>query len=218
MVNNDVADYIIKNNLYSFPKIYDDLYFRNLRKAVKPNMSKHRHEHTLGVELTAACLAMRYDASLINKARIAGILHDCAKSMKDDDVLSLCKKYNIPIDDYEKENPFMLHGKTGAHLAKSAYGIDDIDILSAINYHTVGRPDMTLLEKIIFTADYIEPGRNKAKNLDYLRKLAFTDLDEAVYRIVEGTLDYLKESEEPINETIYDVYDFYKELHDIKNK
>ena len=212
------ASYIKSNHLYSFEKEYDHLYFRDLRKAIKSNMTKKRHEHSIGVEFTATCLAMRYDVNLMNKARIAGILHDCAKCMDDKDVIELCDKHNIPVNKYEKEYPFMLHGKTGAHLAKEEYGINDIDILESIKYHTVGRPNMTLLEKIIFTADYIEPGRDKAPNLEYLRNLAFIDLDEAVYRIVEDTIKYLKESGEAINEVIYDVYDFYKNLYESRQK
>jgi len=214
MVCKDVAKYICANNLYGFEKEYEHMYFRNLRKEIRKNMTKKRHEHSIGVEFTATCLAMRYDVNLINKARIAGILHDCAKCMDDKDVIELCKKHNIPVNKYENEHPFMLHGKTGAHLAKVEYGIEDIDILDAITYHTVGRPNMTLLEKIIFTADYIEPGRDQAPNLEYLRNLAFTDLDEAVYRIVTDTIQYLKDYNEPINEVIFDVYDFYKNLYE----
>lgn len=217
-VDKKVGSYILENFLYSFKKTYDHMYFRELRKAIKPNMSKKRHEHSIGVEFTATCLAMRYDPTLLNKARIAGILHDCAKCMEDKDVIELCKKHNIPVNEYEKEHPFMLHGKTGAHLAKVEYGIDDLDILSAITYHTVGRPNMTLLEKIIFTADYIEPGRDKAPNLEYLRNLAFIDLDEAVYRIVGDTIAYLKDYNEPINGVIFDVYDFYKDLYENRSK
>ncbi len=214
LVCKSVADYILDENLYEFVKVYEDMYFRTLRKAVKERMSKHRHEHTIGVEMTAAALAMRYDEAVMNKARIAGILHDCAKSLDNKDAIKLCEKHNVYINDYEREHPFMLHGKTGAIIAKSEYGIKDIDILSAITYHTVGRPNMTLLEKIIFLADYIEPGRNKASNLEYYRRLSFTDIDEAVFRVVEGTLEYLKSSKEPINQVIYEVYDFYKDLHD----
>ncbi len=181
-------------------------------------MNKKRHEHSIGVEFTATCLAMKYDVRLINKARIAGILHDCGKCMKDKEALQYCYYNNIPVTAYEAENPFMLHGKTGAHLAEYKYGIKDLDILSAIRHHTVGKPNMTLLEKIIFTADYIEPGRDAAPNLSYLRTLSFADLDEAVYRIVVDTIAYLKEYNEPINEIIFEVHDFYKELYENRSK
>lgn len=218
MVDDRVYDYILNNNLYSFENKYDEMYFRNLRKAIKPTMNKKRHEHSIGVEFTSTCLAMKYDATLMNKARIAGILHDCGKCMKDDEALQYCYDNNIPVNDYEAENPFMLHGKTGAHLAEHKYGIKDLDILSAIRYHTVGVPNMTLLEKIVFTADYIEPGRDQAPNLEYLRTLAFNDLDEAVYRIVVDTIQYLKDYNEPINEIIFDVHDFYKDLYENRCK
>ena len=85
--------------------------------------------------------------------------------MENDKLLSACEKYHLPATDVEKRNPYLLHARVGSYLAKKEYKIEDPEILSAILYHPTGSPGMTLLEQIIFTADYIEPGRKQAPNL-----------------------------------------------------
>ena len=165
-------------------------------------------EHTVGVEYTAAALAMCHGAS-VSEARIAGLLHDCAKCLSDRRQLSVCEKYGISVSELEKRNPFLLHAKVGACLAREKYGVEKEDILNAILYHTTGREEMSLLEKIIFVADYIEPGRKKASNLEEIRKLAFQDLDQAMIRILEDTLSYLEGSGgevDPMTETTLRYY------------
>lgn len=193
----------------------DREYYKKLRKKVKDVMTKSRYEHTLGVEFTAASLAMRYEVD-IEKAELAGLLHDCAKCIDSEDTLDECKKYNIELTDVEKRNPFLIHSKLGAVHAKKLYGVDDEDIISAIRFHTTGKPDMTMLEKIIFIADYIEPGRDKAPNLKEIRKMSFMDIDEAMYMILKDTLDYLDKGEGEKDELTRDTYLFYKNIHDMK--
>lgn len=211
-VCKDVCSYINDYDLYGFATEYSEDYFKELRKKVKKNISKNRYEHTLGVEFTSASLAMRYDSALINKARIAGILHDCAKNIGEDKLIKVCKDNNLPISEYDKKNAeSLLHGRVGAIYAGEIYDIDDMEIIDAIKYHTLGRPQMTLLEKIVFTADYIEPGRDKAANLELIRRTAFLDIDEAVYLIVRDTIDYLKNKGDVIAPVIYDVFEYYKE-------
>ena len=152
-----------------------------------------RFEHTLGVEYTAAALAMCHGCGL-REAQAAGLLHDCAKCLSDEKRLSICRKNGIPVETLEQQNPFLLHAKVGAYLARSKYGVENPDILNAIQNHTTGRPGMSLLEKIIFVADYIEPGRKNAPNLGEIRKLAFQDIDRALLRILDDTLSYLSGS------------------------
>lgn len=154
---------------------------------------RKRFEHTLGVEYTAAALAMCHGAS-VSDARIAGLLHDCAKCLSDRAQLTACERYGISVSELEKRNPFLLHAKVGACLARKKYGVEKEDILNAILYHTTGREGMCLLEKIVFVADYIEPGRKKAPNLEEIRRLAFRDLDAAMIKILEDTLSYLESS------------------------
>ena len=195
----------------------DREYYKKLRKNVKDVMTKSRYEHTLGVEFTAASLAMRYEVD-IEKAELAGLLHDCAKCIDSEDTLDECMKYNIELTDVEKRNPFLIHSKLGAVHAKKLYGVDDEDIISAIRFHTTGKPDMTMLEKIIFIADYIEPGRDKAPNLKEIRKMSFIDIDEAMYMILKDTLDYLDKGEGEKDELTRDTYLFYKNIHDMKQE
>lgn len=190
-------------------------YYKKLRKKVKDVMTKARYEHTLGVEFTAASLAMRYGVD-IDKAEIAGLLHDCAKCIDDEDKFDDCKKYKIELTDVEKRNPFLIHSKLGAVYANKLYGIDDEEVISAIRFHTTGKPDMTLLEKIIFIADYIEPGRDKAPNLKEIRQMAFIDIDEAMYMILKDTLDYLDKGEGEKDELTKETFLYYKEIHDKK--
>ncbi len=165
---------------------------------IRAVQSAKRFEHTMGVAYTACALAMRYDCD-IEKAYTAGLLHDCAKHLKDEKLLSLALKYDLGVSDLERRFPFLLHGKVGALIAKKTFDIHDEDILNAVTYHTSGRPAMSLLEKIVFISDYIEPNRDKAENLPYLRKLAFEDIDLTVLRISEDTVRYLTELDKEVD-------------------
>ena len=175
---------------------------------MKKVQDARRFEHTLGVEYTAAALAMRYGAN-VTEALTAGLLHDCAKCLTDEKRLSICEKRNIPMTDLERRNPFLLHAKVGAYLAREKYGVKNQNILNAIHNHTTGRQDMSLLEKIVFVADYIEPGRKQAPNLAEIRKLAFQNLDEALMKILEDTLRYLKASGGEIDPMTEETWNYY---------
>lgn len=171
---------------------------KTIRETVKKAQSEKRFEHTLGVAYTAAALAMKYGVDL-EKAYLAGLLHDCAKCIPHEEQIRICCKNEIAVSDFEKRNSSLLHGKVGSFLARTQYNITDEDILNAISYHTTGRPEMSLLEKIIFTADYIEPGRSKAQHLSEIRKMAFEDIDGAVLWILRDTLEYLKNCDNEID-------------------
>lgn len=171
-------------------------------------MDDSRFEHTLGVMYTCSALAMRYSYDL-EKAMLAGLLHDCAKCMPNAKKLKMAEKHQLEISNLERKNPFMLHAKLGAFLAKKKYDIEDPEILDAIRWHTTGRPDMTLLDKIVYVSDYIEPKRDKAPNLAKIRQLAFIDLDKALLRILEDTLGYLGDSSEHVDAMTKKTYDYY---------
>lgn len=180
-----------------------------IRKQLVKALDSKRYEHTQGVAYTSAALAMRYGED-IQKAELAGLLHDCAKCLDNDKKIQICKKHNIEISEAEQHNPFLLHAKVGGFLAKSKYKIEDEEIIDAVLYHTTGRPGMSLLEKIVYIADYIEPGRNHAPNLDEIRRLCFQDLDEALLKILEDILVHLKESKKEIDPMTQMTYEFYK--------
>lgn len=179
-----------------------------LRKQMEKVQDEKRYEHTLGVAFTAASLAMRYGAD-VKQAQVAGLLHDCAKCMTNEERLSICKKNKLEVTPVEKANPFLLHAKVGAFLAKEKYGIQDEEILSAVRCHTTGRPNMTLLEKIVFTADYIEPSRKTAPNLDEVRTMAFQNLDIALCKILSDTLNYLDTVDQEIDPMTKETYHYY---------
>lgn len=179
-----------------------------LRKQMEKVQDEKRYEHTLGVAFTAASLAMRYGSD-VKQAQVAGLLHDCAKCMTNEERLSICKKNKLEVTPVEKANPFLLHAKVGAFLAKEKYGIQDEEILSAVRCHTTGRPNMTLLEKIVFTADYIEPSRKTAPNLDEVRTMAFQNLDIALCKILSDTLNYLDTVDQEIDPMTKETYHYY---------
>ncbi len=182
---------------------------RKLSKILK----KDRYNHTLGVMYTAASLAMCYGAD-IRKAMTAGLLHDCGKYLSAEEQIRLCRKKNISLTESELEMPALVHAKLGAYLARHEYGITDPDILDAITYHTTGRPDMTLLEKIVYIADYIEPNRKEIPGLDQIRRIVFTDIDRAVCLSAGSTVRYLRNGGKAVDPMTVNTYNFYKRKED----
>jgi predicted HD superfamily hydrolase involved in NAD metabolism len=187
---------------------------KKIKKYLKNHLTKERYNHTIGVAYTAVSMAMRYNPDpssdeFIKRAEIAGLLHDCAKCMDNSKKLKVCDKYKIPYSKFEADNTYLLHGRIGAYIAKSKFGIDDQEILDAIEWHTTGRPDMSLLEKIIFIADYIEPARKPVPELNEIRQLAFTDIDKTMEKILGNTLKYLNEKGAAIDKMTQFTYDSY---------
>ena len=180
-----------------------------MRKQLIKALDSKRYEHTQGVAYTSAALAMRYGED-IQKAELAGLLHDCAKCIPNAQKIKMCKKHGIEITEMEEKNPSLLHAKLGAYMAEKAYGVDDPEILSAITWHTTGKPDMSMLDIIIYMADYIEPNRDKAPNLKEIRRLSFENIEEALYQVLEGTLNYLSDHPDMIDPMTKISYDFYK--------
>ena len=186
-----------------------DYDFIKMQKKLSKYLDEDRFEHTLGVMFTCASLAMVHGYDL-KDAQAAGLLHDSAKCIPNKKKLKMCAEHNIPVTPFEKEHPFLLHAKAGSYLAKSEYHITDQDILNAILYHTTGRPGMSRLEKIVYVADYIEPSRKQAPHLSDIRKLAFRDLDEALFRILKDTLEYLQGIGNTVDQMTQETYDFYQ--------
>ena len=186
----------------------DAICIKDLKKDLKREMDDSRYEHTLGVMYTSAALAMRYEYDM-ERAMLAGLMHDCAKCMDHEKKLKICADNKIPVTEIERRNPFLLHAKVGSYLAKKEYDIHNQDILNAITYHTTGRPEMTMLEKIIFISDYIEPGRTHAANLSEVRKLAFSDIDQALLKILGDSLAYLHTTGKEIDDMTQKTFDYY---------
>ena len=195
--------------------------YNKIKEKISKKLSVKRLDHTIGVSYTAAAMAMRYGLN-VDRAAMAGLLHDCAKYMTDDELIEKCTKYGIECSETELRNGYLLHAKLGAYLSKEKYGIEDEEICSAVRYHTTGKPAMSVLEAIVFTADYIEPGRKVLSNFKLIRSMAFVDLDEAVYLILKNTLSYLndekeaEQSQKEIDKHSVEAYKYYKKIHDEK--
>lgn len=181
-----------------------------IRKQVKKELNKSRYEHTKGVMYTAGCLAMAHGYS-IERAMLAGLLHDCAKCISNEKAIKLCEENNLPITSAEYESPYLLHAKLGAYFAETRYDIKDPKILHAIKVHTTGEPDMGILDKIIYIADYIEPGRCEAPDLEHVRKFAFEDLDACMAKILCDTLKYLSTRGGNIDPNTQRTYEYYRQ-------
>ncbi|KXG74625.1 hypothetical protein AN618_22210 [Fervidicola ferrireducens] len=158
---------------------------------LKKNMTQKRFAHTLGVMETAVALAKRFGVDE-EKAELAAMVHDCAKDIPEVEQLNLVREFGILLDEISMVETALVHAPLGAALAKIKYGIEDPGILRAVKVHTTGDPKMTPLDKVIFLADYIEPGRN-FPGVDRLRKVAFEDLDEAVIMACDSTIKYVIE-------------------------
>ena len=180
-----------------------------LQNKMKDILDKDRYNHTVGVSYTAAALAMRYKADM-EKAQLAGLLHDCAKNMSGTEMLAMCYQSNIPCSDMEVRNPSLLHARLGGFIARNTYQIQDDEIIKAITLHTTGAPRMSLLDKIIYVADFIEPNRDKVPSLNEIRKTAFEDIDKGMLMIMRSTLQYLKQLEADIDPMTIDAYNYYR--------
>ena len=178
---------------------------KNLAKKLTPS----RYEHTLGVAYTSAALAMRYGCDM-EKAFMAGLLHDCAKYLSGERLLEKCAKYGLRVTEAEKRQPDLLHAKVGAYYAEYRHGVTDPDICHAICFHTTGCPDMNLLDMIIYVADYIEPNRDKAPRLPYFRELAFMNIEQCTYEILQNTIEYVKTKNTSVDDTTVKAFESLK--------
>ncbi len=185
---------------------------QKLRKQLEKELKPDRFDHTLGVAYTAASMAFVHGAD-VEKAFIAGFLHDCAKCMSHDEQIKICEKHNIDITDVERRNPSLLHAKVGMYLARTRYDVYDTEILNAIRWHTTGREDMSLLEKIIYIADFIEPNRKPLEGLPVIRKEAFEDLDRCLAHILHDSVIYLQTIGKECDDATMNAYEFYKKYY-----
>lgn len=202
-----VYGYILMNRLYGTSAVLKELELPELR-ACSYSMIRHKRvAHVMGVEEEAVRLAKFWGADP-ELARHAGILHDCTKYLELGPQLHLCEKYGIPLDDLEQKAVKLLHSKTGACIAKYIFGEPD-EVYEAIFWHTTGRANMTLLDKILYMADYIEPNRD-FEGVEELRRLAYTDLDQAMLLGVESTIQEMEQRGVPIHKNTLAARDWLK--------
>ena len=177
-----------------------------IQETLKQNLGEKRYLHSQGVMYTAAALAMVHDQitqkDLVEKAILAGLLHDCGKSGSLKEQEQLCAELQVRLTPAEIQHPNLIHAKLGAHLAETIYQVTDSDVLAAIRHHTVGRENMSLLEKIIYMADLIEPWRSHYPRIEEIRLLAFTDIDQAVALSTAEVIRYLQRSGREVDPSI----------------
>ncbi len=153
-------------------------------------IDEDRMAHSIGTARKAVKLAKIYGENE-DKAYIAGLLHDIAKGKCEQELIKLAREYEIDIDEIEQSNSELIHGKLGARIVSELLAIDDTDILNAICWHTTGREDMSLLEKIVYIADLTEPGR-QFDNIDVVRELAKEDIDAAMVYALSCVIEFVR--------------------------
>lgn len=152
--------------------------YEAIAEQLRSQLSEKRYIHSVGVSRTAARLARQFGADE-QKAALAGLLHDCARALPDSRLLSIAEEWRLEIDSIERETPVLLHAKLGSLMATGEYGVKDREICQAIASHTTGGPGMTLLDQIIYLADFIEPSR-VFPGVEELRNLTEASLNRAL--------------------------------------
>ncbi|MBQ9263522.1 MAG: bis(5'-nucleosyl)-tetraphosphatase (symmetrical) YqeK [Clostridia bacterium] len=172
------------------------LYQKDLKPKLKLMMNPRRFQHTLGVRQEAVRLAAKYHLPL-QKAALAGLLHDCAKGMSQKDMEKIARKHHLVDDEGMLSSGAMMHGPVGAYLAKKQFGIEDEAVLDAIRNHTIGRPGMGDMELCIFVADATEPNRENYEGLQEIRALADVSLAAAALKSMQLTQAFLEQTNRP---------------------
>lgn len=202
-----VYGYILREGLYDTRADLKHLPLRTLRPVALSYLKHKRIPHVLGTEQEAIRLAERYGAD-VEKARVAALLHDCTKRLDMEEQLALCRQYGIQLDALEQQALKLLHAKTGAAIARDVFGVDD-EIYRAIWWHTTGHAGMTLLEKIMYLADYIEPSRD-FPGVDKLRAVCYKDLDEGLLMGLEMTIEEMTSMGNPVHHATIEARDALK--------
>ena len=183
----------------------------SIEQKLQQILQPKRYLHTLGVAYLSASLAMCHGCSH-RDALVAGLLHDCAKNIPEQEQLEHCLNLGLSMSEQEKKIPELIHAVYGAFLAREQYGIHDENILLAIRNHTLGRPEMSMLEQIVYLADYFEPERNQPTTpcLDEIRRISFQSLDEATYLVAKNSIQYFESTGKETDPMTYRVYEYYK--------
>lgn len=202
-----VYGYILREGLYGTGAELKHLPLSKLRPVALSYLKHKRIPHVLGTEQEAIRLAERYGAD-VEKARVGALLHDCTKKLDMEAQLALCRHYGIQLDELEQKALKLLHAKTGAAIARDVFGVDE-EIYSAILWHTTGHANMTLLEKILYLADYIEPSRD-FPGVDKLRAVCYKNLDAGLLMGLEMTIGEMNAMGNPVHHATIEARDALK--------
>ena len=202
-----VYGYILRKKLYGTAEDLKRLPLERLRPVALSCLDHRRIPHVLGTEQEAIHLAERWGAD-VDKARRAALLHDCTKKLSLPEQLAAAERFQVPLDGMERQELKLLHAKTGAGIAETVFGTD-AEITNAIRWHTTGRAHMTLLEKVIYLADYIEPTRS-FPGVEALRKACYEDLDAGLLLGLEMTIQDMEARGAPIHPKTLEARDALK--------
>ena len=202
-----VYGYILREGLHGTAADLKSLSLEQLRPVALSCLNHRRIPHVLGTEQEAIHLAERWGCG-VEKARRAALLHDCTKKLDLPQQLALAERLRVPLDEMERREIKLLHAKTGAAVAETVFGTDE-EITNAIRWHTTGRAHMTLLEKIIYLADYIEPTRD-FPGVEKLRRVCYEDLDAGLLLGLEMTIAEMEERGAPIHAKTLEARDALK--------
>jgi predicted HD superfamily hydrolase involved in NAD metabolism len=162
-----------------------------LARTVRARLGQdHRYAHTLRVARLGESLARAHGEDP-SRAYVAGMLHDIARLYSSEQLLAACTERALAIDEFERENPVVLHSRVGAELAREAFAVTDEGVLSAIRAHTLGAPRMSPLDEIVYLADGLEPGRDFPERITYL-EIAYRDLAEAMRLVLRSSIAYTR--------------------------
>ena len=207
LLQEQVLGYILREGLYGAQTDLKHLSPDALRPIAMSYLKYRRMAHVRGTEEEAVRLAERYGAD-VTEARVAALLHDCTKKLDMEEQLALCEKYGVKLDTVEQKTLKLLHAKTGAELARDVFGVSNA-VYEAIKWHTTGKADMTLLEKVLYLADYIEPTRD-FPGVEALRKTVYEDLDAGLAMGLAMTVEEMEELGSPVHEKTLEALHFLK--------
>lgn len=198
----EVERFIYTNGLYLPQEIV------SIRQKLYKRLRRKRLDHTMMTVREAIRLAARYGEDT-KKARLAAILHDCIK-LPNRELLEYCETNGLPISEEERANPYLIHARLGGCLAETEFGVTDPEVINAIKYHTLGRVGMSMLEKIIYVADKIEPSRDY-EGVAEMREEAYRDIDHAMLLVMKHSADYTAASGRQVNPSTRAVMDWLAE-------
>ena len=200
---------ILREGWYLTGADFRNLSLEALRDLVLPLHDEGRRAHVVGTSDTAGALAQRWGADE-TAARRAGLLHDLTKALGGKEQLHICEKYAMILTPTQRENPKLLHAKTGAVLARTLFGESEA-VAEAIRWHTTGRAGMTLLEKILYIADYMEPNR-VFSGVEALRELVWRDLDRAVLLGLEQAMAHVRRQGKTLDPDSKAAWEYYRKV------
>ena len=183
----------------------------SIEEKLRTMLSEKRYRHSLGVMETAVEMAEIFGVDT-EKARLAGLLHDCAKDIERSKRIPLCKELGVKLDAVKKDQKGLIHADLGAKMVETEFGITDPEIIDAVKYHTLGRENMTDLEKILYLADIIEPNRVPFEGMEELRSLCRTNLNCAMLFALDRSIEYIQHRHKKLHSQTLQAQQYFLEI------